>query len=41
MALSALYDRHAPQLLALGRRRLGLCEAGDLVHDVFESACPS
>jgi len=35
-ALAALYDRHAPILLALGRRMLpDGREAEDLVHDVF------
>lgn len=38
-ALAALYDRHAPILLALGRRILtDTREAEDLVHDVFVEA---
>lgn len=38
-ALAALYDRHAPLLLAVGRRILGAPrEAEDLLHDVFLEA---
>jgi len=38
-ALAALYERHAPRLLALGRSILGdLPEAEDLLHDVFLEA---
>ena len=38
-ALGELYDRHAPLLLALGRRILGNeAEAEDLVHDVLLEA---
>ena len=38
-ALAALYDRHAPLMLALSRRIvLGISEAEDIVHDVFVEA---
>ena len=38
-ALAALYDRHAPLLLALGVRMLGSrTEAEDVLHDVFLEA---
>ena len=38
-ALAALYDRHAPLMLALSRRIvLGKPEAEDIVHDVFVEA---
>ena len=38
-ALAALYDRHAPVMLALARRIvLGKSEAEDIVHDVFVEA---
>jgi RNA polymerase sigma-70 factor (ECF subfamily) len=37
-ALGALYDRHAPLLLALGRRLLRGADPEDLVHDVFLEA---
>ncbi|HET7543742.1 MAG TPA: sigma-70 family RNA polymerase sigma factor [Polyangiaceae bacterium] len=38
-ALAALYDRHAPFMLALARRIVrGKSEAEDLVHDVFLEA---
>jgi RNA polymerase sigma-70 factor (ECF subfamily) len=38
-ALAALYDRHAPLMLALSRRIvLGKPEAEDIVHDVFLEA---
>jgi RNA polymerase sigma-70 factor (ECF subfamily) len=38
-AFARLYDRHAPALLALGRRILGeLREAEDVLHDVFLEA---
>jgi DNA-directed RNA polymerase specialized sigma24 family protein len=39
-ALAALYDRHAPTLLALGLRIVKhRGEAEDLLHDVFLEAC--
>ncbi len=38
-ALAALYDRHAPLMLALSRRIVtGKPEAEDIVHDVFVEA---
>jgi RNA polymerase sigma-70 factor, ECF subfamily len=38
-ALAALYDRHAPLMLALSRRIVvGKSEAEDIVHDVFVEA---
>ena len=38
-ALAALYDRHAPLMLALSRRIvIGKPEAEDIVHDVFVEA---
>lgn len=38
-ALAALYDRHAPFMLALARRIVvGKSEAEDIVHDVFVEA---
>jgi RNA polymerase sigma-70 factor (ECF subfamily) len=41
-AFAAIYDRHAPALLALAQRMLtGASEAQDLLHDVFLEAWQS
>lgn len=37
-ALARLYERHAPDLLASGRRLLSRPDAEDVVHDVFVEA---
>jgi RNA polymerase sigma-70 factor (ECF subfamily) len=38
-AFAELYDRHAPQVLAIARRALGnAADADDLLHDVFLEA---